>query len=56
MTSTHPSLTIFAHSSGKGAMSIPLDPLYAVDSVFPGWLVHGKSTPLIIKIIIYDQL
>lgn len=51
-----PSLTVFAHSSGKGDMSIPLDSLYAFDSVFPGWLVHGKSTPLIIKITLYNQL
>ena len=44
-----------AHSSGKGAMSSPLDPLYAFDSVFQGWPVHGKSSPLIIKIILYNQ-
>lgn len=45
-----------AHSSGKGDMSIPLDPLYAFDSVFSGWLVHKKSTSLIIKITLYNQL
>lgn len=45
-----------AHGSGKGdMMSIPLYPLYAFDSVFLGWLVHRKSTPLIIKIIFYNQ-
>lgn len=40
----------------QGDMSIPLDPLYAFDSVLPGWLVYGKSTPLTIKIILYNQL